>query len=157
MGSVCFSALGSVLANKLVSISAFLAYNEKQGEVMADYYIEQEFAYNNISGGEVIIWIYEDDRYVTVRYDQGVKGFIQECAKSEGQCYPGDPRIVSNLGDEAKMITVYNWIGPDTHFLAFRRCNAIVSVHFLPITSDPEGITTYAQRLDKRLTPIVCR
>jgi len=131
--------------------------NSAAGNKCAEYYIKLDLAYQDKQHGHVQIWVYEDSQYVTARYNVESDTFIAECQKTEGQCYPGDPKAVPDLGDSATMIDVYNYIGADSFYILFARCNAVVRIYIWGVANDPDGVITYAQHLDKRLTPIVCR
>lgn len=139
---------------------AQIGYNEERAKsipVAADYYIEQELAYKDNKRGEVQIWIYEDTVNTMLRYNERLDLFDQECAKAEHQCYPEDPKVIPDLGESAMMIDVYNYIGPDNFTITFLRCNAVVEINIWAVTTDPNDVITYAQRLDKRLSEVVCR
>jgi hypothetical protein len=127
------------------------------GNKCAEYYFNQDLAFEDNQHGQVQIWIYEERQYVSARYNAQFNIFKTECAKAEKQCYPGDPKPIPDLGESARMIDVYNLIGADSFSIVFNRCNAVVLVNIRGVANDPDGVITYAQRLDERLTSIVCR
>jgi len=140
---------------------AQISHHEKcdsaAGNKCAEYYINQDLAFEDNQHGQVEIWIYEERQYVSARYNVQLDIFKAECEKAEKQCYPGDPKPIPDLGESARMIDVYNFIGADSFSIVFTRCNAVVLVNIRGVANDPDGVITYAQRLDERLTSIVCR
>jgi hypothetical protein len=139
---------------------AQISNNEERSSIVpvsADYYIQQELAYENNKRGEVMVWIYEDITNTQKRYSDRINALKAECGKTKGQCHPGDPKSISDVGEGGKLIDVYNFIGPDGFTLVFQRCNAVIEINMVAIISEPDGLITYAQRLEKRLKPIVCR
>ena len=124
---------------------------------LADYYLSQDMAYQDQRRGWVQVFIYEDTSLTAWRYGNRLSGFASECAKAAGQCHPGDPQTIFGLGEDAKMIDVYNMIGPDAYTVAFYRCHAVVEISIWSAINDSSGLITYAKRLDERLKPIVCR
>jgi hypothetical protein len=135
-----------------------IGYQEKRDTavpIAADYYIEQNLAYGDKDRGQVMVWVYEDTANTQLRYNAILDFLNQECAKAPGQCYSGDPHVVPNLGEGAMMISEFNFMGADMHTLVFYRCHAVVKIRTWADHSD--DIANYAIRLDRRLTPIVCR
>lgn len=131
--------------------------NSAAGNKCAEYYINQDLAFEDKQHGQVKIWVYEESQYVSARYNVESGTLIEECQKSENQCQPGDPKPIPNLGESATMIGVNNYIGANSYFIVFTRCNAVVLVNIWGVANDPDGVITYAQRLDERLTSTVCR
>jgi hypothetical protein len=126
--------------------------------ICADSYISQDLEFDNEQHGKIQIWVYESSENRSKRYDVEVAAFITECARAEGQCVDGyAPQPVSDLGMSARMIIVKNYMGKDSYFLVFARCHAVAKVEMITVISDPNNIIVYAQHLDERLTPIVCR
>jgi hypothetical protein len=124
----------------------------------ADYYISQELAYDGKSRGQITIWIFEDPMLVTARYETEYGALEAECAKAVHQCQAFDPHDVPGLGDAAAIIDVYNYIGNDDYRLVFQHCHAVATVRMFASSVDStDSVITYAQRLDERLAPIVCR
>ena len=137
---------------------AQIGYYDEQSDVpSADYYISQELSYDNKSRGEIQVWVYEDIKNALIREKYETELLKFECLKADNQCSPNTPEVVSGLGDDAVLININNYIGPKTHTLVFSRCNGVVTIHFGPIVEDAQSIITYAQRLDSRLKPVLCR
>jgi len=138
-------------------ISYYEECDASAGDICADYYISQELEFQGKRSGVVAVWVYGAMQDVLTRYDGVTDNFIAECKKTEGQCYPGDPKSIPELGDSSMMIDVGNWIGGDWYHIIFTRCNAAVYVELGLVSKDPSGVITYARRLDERLTSSVCR
>ena len=127
-------------------------------DMCAEYYISQDLEFDSKQRGRIQIWVYEISTYPNIRYDVEVTGFTEECARAEHQCVAGyAPQSISDLGTSAVMIDVYNYIGNDSYYIVFTRCHAVVKVEMRVVTNDPNNVIVYAQHLDERLTPIVCR
>lgn len=137
-------------------ISNYEDCNSSAGDICAEYFFNQDLEFQNQKRGEIIIWVYEDKQYVNARYKMILDSFTKECQKTEGQCYPEDPKTIPNLGDESIMIDVYNYIGADIFHIGFTRCNAVVYVKIGQVANDPDSLITYARRLDDRLKSIIC-
>lgn len=108
-------------------------------DLQADNFINQEF-YNTdrkSSGGAVIIYLYEN---------------IKEADRAYEQIAPAIdwfPTEVDDVGEKAKM-------QHDTpqHHLIFKRCGAFVYIWMIDVRE--YDIVTYAQRLDGRLSAVIC-
>lgn len=61
----------------------------------------------------------------------------------------------SAVGEKNAFVMVSTFSGDG--FLAFTRCSALVVIRILGADVDEELLTSYAQRIDKRLKPLVCQ
>jgi hypothetical protein len=66
-----------------------------------------------------------------------------------------DGKSVPNLGEKSEVEIDAFLLGGVVN-LKFIRCSAVVNIQFYN-TTDFESVIAYAQRLDERLTPLVCR
>lgn len=108
-------------------------------DLTADNFINQDF-YNTdrkSSGGAVIIYLYEN---------------IKEADRAYEQIAPAIdwfPTEVDDVGEKAKM--QHN---TPQHHLIFKRCGAFVYIWMIDVRE--YDIITYAQRLDGRLSAVIC-
>jgi len=133
------------------------ACDSSNGDICADYYISQELSFDNEKRGNVEIWVYENEAYNELRFQNRKENYIAECKKAAGQCYPNDPHEVDDLGDKTTMIDAYNYIGYDHFYITYSRCNATIEIDWWSVSAKPETIITYAKRLDNRIKEFVCR
>jgi hypothetical protein len=77
----------------------------------------------------------------------------------EGVCTSEElSQQVADVGERAMASESYNTlfnVGSAT--LVFVRCHALVYLDLFSPTADTEVVVAYAQRLDERLSPLVCR
>ncbi len=94
-------------------------------------------------GGGVAVYVYEDETAAGQTYiaiSTGMRGLLDEFWEDR-----------DDVGQEARLENN----GNDNLHLAFLRCHAFVEVFMQ--TARESDIVVYAQRLDERLTPVVCR
>jgi hypothetical protein len=109
---------------------------------VADYFINQYFAYQDTTGGKVTVLVYEEIDKVIIAYQSFFGGLFMG--------------IPEDAGVGEKSASFYNEGNITVSNLAFIRCHAAIQIQFIgPSTRD--SIIAYGQRLDKRLQPIVCR
>lgn len=109
--------------------------------------VYQQFEHNNDSAGGVGIFIYDNQLDADNAYNIILDGM-------------GDStESISNIGVRARMMTMdYSMMpgGIKAMDLVSFRCNTVVSIRITD-SDNPDYIISYAQRLDERLTPLVCR
>jgi hypothetical protein len=122
---------------------------------LADYYIRQDIYSEGHKIAETEVWVYQNKAKTLSRYQDGLSLLQQDCHGSTMVCATPEPYSVPNLG-EAAMMQINHWYMFADLF--FYRCSAVT--HIIMLSPGPQVnimITTYAQHLDKRLTPFVCR
>jgi hypothetical protein len=109
-----------------------------------DYFISEQIDCGQSVDGRIQIFLYENINSTTKAY-QNISTFYK--GKS---LYAESTLSAPKLGDEAiGVISSFN--EPD---LVFRFCHAVITIDL--VDSLPSTIA-YAQRLNKRLSPVVCR
>lgn len=121
-----------------------------------DYNIYQQIAKYNLQSGGVSVLVYESLEQVEIAYEELINGL-----GTNGINEYGDTRIgeYQGLGEKATFSTnelVFNGVPINNVNLVFVRCHAVIEVGFLD-TLDISSLSGYAQRLDQRLVPLVCR
>jgi hypothetical protein len=101
--------------------------------------IFQLIEYKSRPAGEVTIIVYDSEARSAITYDLILDDM-----------YPIEE--VKNLGEQAHITIDHFFMITE---LSFLRCNADVNVTLW--TTNREIIISYAQRLDERITPLVCR
>ena len=102
--------------------------------------IFQLLEYKSRPAGEVTIIVYDSEARSAITYDLILDDM-----------YPTEE--VKNLGEQAHIAIDHFFMITE---LSFLRCNADVNVTMWSSTNR-EIIISYAQRLDERITPLVCR
>ncbi len=108
----------------------------------ADKTIYQQFARNGSPAGGVAVFLYEDNANVDKAYSVILAGM------------GSDSKPVSKLGDKASIAILT--VGMEGGDLIFTRCNGVVHIRMTG-TSSADEITSYAKRLDTRLSEVACR
>ena len=121
-----------------------LAYPVKQ--------IYQEFNNNNVSAGGVAVMVFNDDSsmgntHFSLWYDLG--DYWSYRFNGETMYLTKDLLSSATYSGSSKA----EFEGMDGYF---KRCNTIVHVRMTGIV-DQDSITSYAEKLDERLTPLICR
>lgn len=112
----------------------------------ADYTISQQFEKNGQQNGSVTVFLYEDLTRQNNAYSTIAEGLTNERRSVEGEWDRGE--LVSiNITFPLKLILID---------MVFSQCHAVVHIRFTASDSE-NNMITYAERLSKRLTPIVCR
>jgi hypothetical protein len=117
-------------------------------------YLELHSSETDIEGG-VTVFLYEAEDYAETAYTE-IAAYMQE---SEPYVYESSGDSVSSVSDVGNAAIAVD-MGSDLNFVhfsafAFRRCHAVV--HIVMRGGDVDQSTGYAQRLDQRLQPLVCR
>lgn len=112
----------------------------------ADYFVKQEFSYNNSMGGGVEVLLYEDMGKTTNAYQSILDNMIMSNAEDAGI---GEKSVASSYAE----LAILNIEIAD---LAFIHCHAVVHIQFIG-SANKDDIVAYGQRLDRRLQPLVCR
>ncbi len=104
--------------------------------------ISQQFEHNGGPAGGVTIFLYSTVALVRSGYQAILAGF-------------GDDTVARvTVGEQARMVeTGFGFDGAD---IVFTRCAAVVHVRMTD-GADAASVTAYAERLDDRLQPVVCR
>jgi hypothetical protein len=108
----------------------------------ADNTIYQQVARNGKQAGGVAVFLYEDTSKVDEAYKEILSGM------------GSDANPVSEIGDKASIMMLT--LGMEGGDLVFERCNFVVHVRFTG-TPNADDITSYAKRLDARLSEVACR
>ena len=108
----------------------------------ADNTIYQQLARNGNSAGGVAVFLYEDKSKVDKAYSKILGGM------------GSDAKAVPKLGDKASIAILT--VGMEGSDLVFARCNGVVHIRMTG-TSNAAEITSYAKRLDTRLSEVTCR
>jgi hypothetical protein len=123
------------------------------GEGVINIFV-QEIAYKGERGGRVSVSIYDTPEQASSAYQQVISnqkndstGFKQEA--------------ISDLGEKAFGLQVYvpliGGLSPiQGSFITFVRCNALVEAGLI-LAKNYSGLVDYAQRLDERISKLVCR
>lgn len=134
-----------------------------------DRAIDQRFQ----KGGEtqggivVVIALNENDRNEAYElFGSSVSNFINQLAETikgiklpQGTTPQVVEKTIDGIGERAEYISFnYELLGRTfaVEDLRYTHCNAVVQIRFTT-TSDERQITGYAQRLDKRLEPLICQ
>jgi hypothetical protein len=108
--------------------------------------IYQEFEKNNDNAGGVAVIIYDSSDVAIKAYNTILDGMDSHV------------QAVLNLGERAKLstMTINTIMGTNAMDLLFLQCSTVVHIRMTAI-DEQDYIISYAQRLDARLTPLVCR
>jgi len=117
-------------------------FYDKYSVPTPDYYIGEQIACGNFTGGLVQVFVYTNKANTSTAY-QSIYVFL-------GSLFQGGTGNAVSLGDEG--FGVESTLGETD--LVVRHCNAVLTVDQ---AGDLAGMTAYAQRLDKRLNPTICR
>ncbi len=123
--------------------------------------IQQEIVRNDKLNGFITILIYEDvsqaqEFYSILEEKEVIEPFRVEPFSSEYKTVDNFP----NVGEKSAHATYDNYLSGDSLILqiedtVFLRCNAVVMIHTGSILK--YGIQPFAEKIDKRLTELVCR
>lgn len=118
------------------------------------YQIHQEFEKNNENAGDVTVMIFNHNdignAVFGIAYDMygaGEVEHVEEGMLLSKDLHSSENRVNSPVNPPAKLT------GMD---LMFSRCDTVVYIRILDLENQ-DDIVSYAQRLDERLTPLVCR
>jgi hypothetical protein len=103
--------------------------------------VQQGFRAGDYSADGITILLYESPSDIDAAY----KVFLRE----ERRLGP-----LSDVGEKAKIFS--SGLDVKSVQILFVRCHAIVFIDLFATSASADVATTYAQRLDKRLTPLVC-
>jgi hypothetical protein len=127
------------------------------GRPKADQVIQQEFRSGKFSSDGVIILLYSSLSDLEAAY----KIAIKEVKSNPLTLY--SPNIGENLVITREKIAAIILSGggglPETVDikLVFTRCNALIFVDLFGANLDEDIVTSYAQRLDKRISKLICQ
>ena len=109
--------------------------------------IYQQFEHDGDAAGGVGVFIYDNQLDADNAYNTILDGM-------------GDgTESVSNIGVRARMALMdmtLSGMNIQNSELLFYRCNTVVHIRMTD-SSNPDYVISFAQRLDERLTPLVCR
>jgi hypothetical protein len=111
--------------------------------------ISQEISQGNELAGGVIVLLYDDIDYIPIAYRSVVNGYIDGEFKSANG--PWDAATVS-----ATIILSGTAFETKLTDMVFYHCHALVEFRYSGLADEAAAIA-YATRLDKRLTPLICR
>ena len=112
----------------------------------AENEIYQQFEKGGEPAGGVAVFLYGSEDKLELAYNTLVEGFTE------------DKIIINDVGEKAEYDYLYfDMLGVITENsdLSFIRCNALV--HIRMSNEEQRPILSYAQRLDERLTQVICR
>jgi hypothetical protein len=107
--------------------------------------IYQQFEHENDSAGGTAIIVYDAQQAANMAYTYILDGMT-------------DSEDVQTIGEQGRLaiLDLTSMGGIVSTELLFLRCNTVVHIRMTG-TSNPDYVTSYAQRLDERLTGLVCR
>jgi hypothetical protein len=105
--------------------------------------ISQQIAHGSRVGGVVVILVYDTITDTTDAYNSLLNDVM-----------PGDVRVVQTVGEQSQ-VKVLLFISIEQVGLIFVRCNTVVFINLLD-TLYPEDAIAFAQRLDERISEIIC-
>ena len=111
-----------------------------------DNVVIQKVGWNISSGFEddyVMIALFKSNQDLQNSFDNAIK------------TYDAAEKTSATVGDKSAFVMVSTFSGDG--FLAFTRCSALVVIRITGADINEDLLTSYAQRIDKRLKPLVCQ